>query len=124
ATLAGHVRIDDYAILGGFSGIHQFCRIGAHAFLAAHSFASMDVPAYVTAAGRPAEPYGINAEGLKRRGFTAEQIRNIRDAYKIVYRQGLKLEDAIAALEERVKDQPELEPLLDSLRNSKRGVAR
>ncbi|HEX6997043.1 MAG TPA: acyl-ACP--UDP-N-acetylglucosamine O-acyltransferase [Gammaproteobacteria bacterium] len=124
ATLAGHVRIDDYAILGGFSGIHQFCRIGAHAFLAAHSFASMDVPAYVTAAGRPAEPRGINAEGLKRRGFTAAQIRNIREAYKIVYRQGLKLEDAIAALAERADGQPELEPLLETLRDSRRGVAR
>jgi UDP-N-acetylglucosamine acyltransferase len=124
ATLAGHVRIDDYAILGGFSGIHQFCRIGAHAFLAAHSFASMDVPAYVTAAGRPAEPRGINAEGLKRRGYTPEQIRNIREAYKLVYRQGLKLEDAIATLTEQVGDAPELGLLLETLRDSKRGVAR
>src|SRR5690606_41469792 len=100
------------------------CRSGTHAFLAAHSFASMDVPAYVTAAGRPAEPRGINAEGLKRRGFTAAQVRNIRDAYKIVYRQGLKLEDAIAALAERAAEQPEIELLLETLRESRRGVAR
>lgn len=124
ATLAGHVRIDDYAILGGFSGIHQFCRIGAHAFLAAHSFASKDVPAFVTAAGRPAEPRGINAEGLKRRGFTPAQIRNIREAYKLVYRQGRKLEDAIAEIEQNVSTQPELLPLLETLRDSRRGVAR
>src|SRR5690606_19677075 len=109
ATLAGHVRIDDYAILGGVSGIHQFCTIGAHAFLAAHSFASMDVPAFVTAAGRPAEPRGTNVEGLKRRGFSAAQIRNVREAYRLVYRQGAKLEDAIAELETRVGEQPEIE---------------
>lgn len=124
ATLAGHVHIGDDAILGGFSGIHQFCRVGAHAFLSAHSYASMDIPAYVTAAGRPAEPRGINAEGLKRRGFSAEQIRNIREAYRVVYRRGLKLEDAIAALADRVSEQPEIEPLLETLRNSTRGVAR
>lgn len=124
ATLAGHVHIDDYAILGGFSGIHQFCRIGAHAFLAAHSYASMDVPAFIMAAGRPAEPRGVNAEGLKRRGFSAAAVRNIREAYRVVYRQGRKLDDAIAALAERAPEQPEIGPLLESLRQSTRGVAR
>ncbi|HEX7080881.1 MAG TPA: acyl-ACP--UDP-N-acetylglucosamine O-acyltransferase [Gammaproteobacteria bacterium] len=124
ATLAGHVHIGDYAILGGFTGVHQFCRIGAHSFLSMYSFVTMDVPAYVMAAGGPAVPRGINTEGLKRRGFTPEQIRNIRDAYRIVYRQGLKLDDALAALAERVESQPELRPLLDSLRASTRGVIR
>jgi UDP-N-acetylglucosamine acyltransferase len=124
ASLAGHVRVDDYAIIGGFSGIHQFCRIGLHAFLGAHSYASMDVPAYVTAAGRPAEPRGINTEGLKRRGFTPAEIRNIRDAYRVVFRQSLKLEEAIAELAKRTGGQPEIEPLLDTLRGSARGVAR
>ncbi|MGB7217132.1 MAG: acyl-ACP--UDP-N-acetylglucosamine O-acyltransferase [Gammaproteobacteria bacterium] len=124
ATLAGHVHVGDHAILGGFVGVHQFCRIGAHAFVSAHSYVSMDVPAYVTAAGRPAEPRGINAEGLKRHGFSAAQIRNIREAYRVLYRQGLKLEDAIATLADRVAEQPELEPLLESLRSSSRGVAR
>lgn len=124
ATLAGHVRIDDYALLGGFAGVHQFCNIGRHAFLAAQSFATMDVPAYVIAAGRPAEPRGINSEGLKRHGFTAAQIRNIREAYRAVYRQGLKLDDALAKLTERAPSQPEIEPLVETLRRSTRGVAR
>ena len=124
ATLGGHVHIGDYAILGGFTGVHQFCRIGAHAFIAMNSAVNMDVPAYVVAAGRPAEPRGVNAEGLKRRGFSPAQIRNIRDAYRVVYRQGLKLQDAIAAIAARVGDQPELEVLLVSLRAGSRGLIR
>lgn len=124
ASLAGHVYVGDYAILGGFSGVHQFCRVGAHAFLAMYSYVTMDVPAYVVAAGRPAEPRGINAEGLKRRGFSAAQIRNVRDAYRIVYRQGMKLEDAAAWIAERIESEPELEPLLASLRAGTRGLIR
>jgi len=89
-----------------------------------NSAVNMDVPAYVVAAGRPAEPRGVNAEGLKRRNFSADQIRNIRDAYRVVYRQGLKLQDAIAAVAARVEDQPELEVLLDSLRAGSRGLIR
>ena len=96
ASIAGHVRVGDYAILGGFTAVHQFCRIGAHTLSSMFSYVTKDVPAYVTISGRPAEPRGINAEGLKRRGFTADQIRNIREAYRIVYRQELKLDEAIA----------------------------
>jgi UDP-N-acetylglucosamine acyltransferase len=124
ASLAGHVHVGDYAILGGFSGVHQFCRIGAHAFLGMYSHVTMDVPAFVVAVGSPAAPRGINAEGLKRRGFSAEQIRNLREAYRLVYRQGLKLEDAIDQLDARVGEQPELQPLLESLRDGSRGIVR
>jgi UDP-N-acetylglucosamine acyltransferase len=124
ASIAGHVRVGDYAILGGFTAVHQFCRIGAHAMSSMFSYVTKDVPAYVTISGRPAEPRGINAEGLKRRDFTAEQIRNIREAYRIVYRQSLKLDEAIAELAPLLADQPELKPFVDSLRDGSRGLAR
>jgi UDP-N-acetylglucosamine acyltransferase len=124
ASIAGHVWVGDYAILGGFTAIHQFCRIGAHAFASMYSYVTKDVPAYVTISGRPAEPRGINAEGLKRRNFTADQIRNIREAYRVVFRQSLKLDEAIAELEPLVAEQPEIKPFLDSLRDGSRGLAR
>jgi UDP-N-acetylglucosamine acyltransferase len=124
ASIAGHVRIGDYAILGGFTAVHQFCRVGAHALTSMFSYVTKDVPAYVTISGRPAEPRGINAEGLKRRDFTPEQIRNIREAYRIVYRQSLKLDEAIAELAPLVASQPEIKPFLDSLRDGSRGLAR
>lgn len=124
ATLAGHVHVGDWAIFGGFSGVHQFCHIGAHAFIAMYAGLNRDVPAYTTAAGSPAVPRGINSEGLKRRGFDAEQIRNIKDAYRLVYRKGLKLAEAIAEIAERSKTQVELELFLESLRSSERGLIR
>ena len=124
ASIAGHVHVGDYTILGGFTAVHQFCRIGAHALSSMFSYVTKDVPAYVTISGRPAEPRGINAEGLKRRGFTADQIRNIREAYRVVYRQDLKLDEAIAELAPLVAAQPELQPFLDSLRDGSRGLAR
>jgi len=124
ATLAGHVRVGDWAIFAGYSGAHQFCHIGAHSFLGMYAGTSRDVPAYTMIAGRPPTPRGINSEGLKRRGFTAEQIRNIKNAYKIVYRQGLKLQDAIDELTGRVDEQPELELFIDSLNTSDRGLLR
>ena len=122
--LAGHVHIGDYAVLGGFAGVHQYCRIGAHAMLGIASVVTKDVPAYVTAQGQPAEPRGINAAGLKRRGFTPEQIRNIREAYRTVFRQALKLDEAVAIIDELVLDQPELQLFLDSLKQGTRGLAR
>ena len=122
--LAGHVHIGDFAVLGGFTGVHQYCHIGAHAMLGIASVVTKDVPAFVTAQGQPAEPRGINAEGLKRRGFTPEQIRNIREAYRIVFRQALKLDEAIRIIEELVLDQPELQVFLDSLTQGSRGLAR
>jgi UDP-N-acetylglucosamine acyltransferase len=124
ATLAGHVHVGDWVIFGGFSGVHQFCRIGAHAFLGMYTGVNRDVPAYTMVSGNPGVPRGINSEGLKRRDFTAEQIRNIKDAYRVVYRQGLKLADAIDELAARAATQPELDVLLESLRGSERGVIR
>lgn len=124
ASIAGHVRVGDYAILGGFTAVHQFCRIGAHSMASMFSYLTKDVPAYVTVSGRPAEPRGINAEGLKRRGFTPEQVRNIREAYRVVYRQELKLDEAIAQLTPLAAEQPEIKPFLDSLRDGSRGLAR
>jgi len=123
-TLAGHVTVEDYVICGGYSGAHQFCHIGAHAFLGMYAGVARDVPAYVMVTGQPPEPRGINAEGLKRRGFSAEQIRNIREAYRLVYRQQLKLTEALEQLEALLPEQPELRIFIDSLRVSERGIVR
>jgi UDP-N-acetylglucosamine acyltransferase len=124
ATLAGHVHVGDWVIFAGFSGAHQFCRVGAHSFLGMFCGTNRDVPAYTMMAGQPAAPRGINSEGLRRRGFSSEQIRNIKNAYRIVYRQGRKLNDAIAEIEQLVTEQPELKLFLDSLRTSERGLVR
>jgi UDP-N-acetylglucosamine acyltransferase len=124
ATLAGHVHIDDWAILGGFTGVHQFCRIGAHAMTAISTVVVQDVPPYVMAAGNSASPYGINAEGLKRRGFSPEALMTLKRAYRTLYKSGLMLEEARAKLEEEVKTHPEIQPILDFLAVSKRGIIR
>jgi UDP-N-acetylglucosamine acyltransferase len=124
ATLAGHVHVGDWVIFGGFSGAHQFCRVGAHAFLGMYAGVNRDVPAYLVVSGQPAVPKGINSEGLKRRDFDTEQIRNIKNAYRIVYRQGNKLAAAIDEIAELAKDRPELDVFLESLRSSERGVLR
>jgi len=124
ATLAGHVHVGNWVIMAGFSGVHQFCHLGAHSFLGMYSGCNRDVPAYTLVSGRPAVPRGINSEGLKRREFTTEQIRNIKNAYRIVYRKGLKLADAIIEIEKLVSNQPELELLLLSLASSDRGIVR
>ena len=124
ATLGGHVHINDWVICGGFSGIHQFCRIGVHAFLGMYSAVNRDVPAYTMVAGQPAVPKGINSEGLKRRDFGSDELRNIKNAYKLVYRKGLKLADAMEQIEALIEDQPELSPFLESLRSSERGLSR
>lgn len=123
-TLAGHVHVGDWAIMGGFSGAHQFCKIGAHAFLGMYSGINRDVPAYTMVSGNPGTPRGINSEGLKRRGFDADQIRNIKDAYRLVYRKGMKLADAIDEIAERATGHNELDMFLESLRSSKRGLIR
>jgi len=124
ATLAGHVHVGDWAIFAGFSGVHQFCHIGAHSFLGMYSGVNRDVPAYTMVAGTPGVPRGINSEGLKRRDFSTDQIRNIKEAYRLVYRKGLKLNEAIDEISERCKTQPELQLFLDSLRSSDRGLVR
>jgi len=117
-TLGGHVIIGDWVHMGGFAGIHQFCQVGAHAFIANNTAVTRDVPPFVMAVGRPAEPHSVNSEGLKRRGYSPEQIRNIRDAYRILYRSQLKLIEATEQIEQRAKNQPELQPLIDFLNDS------
>jgi UDP-N-acetylglucosamine acyltransferase len=118
ATLGGHVEMGDWVHMGGFSGIHQFCKVGAHAFIANNTAVTRDVPPFVMAVGRPAEPHSVNAEGLKRRGYNAGQIRNIREAYKTLYRSQLKLAQAIEQLTQRAAGQPEIEPLVTFLNDS------
>lgn len=124
ASIAGHVRVGDWAILGGFTTSHQFCHIGPHALTSMFTYITRDVPAYVVVSGRPAAPRGVNAEGLRRRGYSADQIRNIREAYRVLYRQGLKLEEAMQALTERAETQEELALFLGSLKGSSRGLVR
>ena len=123
-TLAGHVHLDDWVICGGFSGVHQFCKVGAHAFLGMYTGVNRDVPAYTLASGQPSVPKGINSEGLKRRDFTVDQIRNIKNAYRLVYRKGLKLSEAIEQIEAVVDEQQELRLFLESLRSTERGIIR
>lgn len=124
ATLAGHVYIGDWAILGGFSKVHQFCHVGAHAFSGMDTGLNQDLPPYVTASGMPARPVGINSEGLKRRGFTADQVRNVKRAYKILYRQGLRLEEARDRITELAEGNDELRVFADFLEHSERGIIR
>ena len=123
-TLAGHVVVGDYVTFAGFSGAHQFCRIGDHAFLGMYGGVGQDVPAYVMISGRPPRPRGINSEGLKRRGFGANQIRNIREAYKLVYRSGTAQDDALSQLRDRLERQPELERFISSIEAGQRGLLR
>jgi UDP-N-acetylglucosamine acyltransferase len=124
SQLAGHVTVGDYAILGGFTGVHQFCRIGAHAITGGSSLVLKDVPPYITASGHPAQPYGINAEGLKRRGFSADTIAALKRAYRAIYRAGDTVEQALAALAQQVGECPEIQPLIDFLTVPGRGIIR
>jgi UDP-N-acetylglucosamine acyltransferase len=124
ATLAGHVEIDDWVILAGFTGVHQFCKIGAHAFIANNTAVTRDVPPYVMAVGHPAEPHSINATGIARRGFSADQVRNIKTAYKTLYRSDLPLETAIERITEAAKHQPELQAFVDFFPRSNRSLIR
>ena len=121
---AGHVHMGDWAIIGGMTGIHQFVKIGAHAMSGMCSALSKDLPPYVMCSGDPAAPYGINTEGLKRRGFTPEQIENLRRAYKVIYRSGNTTEAARAELAELAKTQPEVQPFVDFFAASTRGIIR
>lgn len=124
AAVSGHVVVDDWAILGGFAGVYQFLHIGAHAFIGAQSHVNMDVPAYVMVNGTPPEPKGINTTGLERRGFSKEAILALRRAYKVLYRNGNTLEQAIAELTVMAGTTPEIVALIDSLRASKKGILR
>ena len=124
STLGGHVVLGDWVIMGGFAAVHQFCKVGAHAFLANNAAVTRDVPPYVMAVGGPAKPHSINAEGLKRRGFSPQQIRNLRNAYSTLYRSGLRLEDAVERLVEAARDQPEVQLLVDFIPQSTRSLVR
>ena len=128
ATLAGHVQVGDWVILGGFSAVHQFCKIGAHVMLGMNTSLSQDVPPFILLSGNPATPHGINIEGLKRRGFSREQIGALRTAYKSIYKSGLTLEQAKAALAAQADAAPDSAAHLSLLRNflasTTRGIVR
>jgi UDP-N-acetylglucosamine acyltransferase len=124
-ALAGHVEVDDYAILGGYTGVHQFCKVGAHVMTAVGTAIFKDVPPYVMASGSDgAEPHGLNTEGLKRRGFSSEALAALKQAYKTLYKSGLTLEEAKAALAEQARAEPAVQVLLDFLERSSRGIIR
>ncbi|MGH8800464.1 MAG: acyl-ACP--UDP-N-acetylglucosamine O-acyltransferase [Casimicrobiaceae bacterium] len=124
AQLAGHVFIDDHAVLGGFVGVHQFCRVGAHAMVAAGSIVLQDVPPFVTVAGSPAKPHGTNSEGLRRCGFSGDDIAAIKRAYKTLYRQGRPLDQARAEIAAAARAAPALQPLAAFLELPGRGIVR
>ena len=124
ASLGGHVRLGDWAILGGFTIVHQFCRIGAHSFAAMGSTISKDVPPYVMIGGHPAEPHGINVEGLRRRGYSSEQVARIKRAYKTLYNSGMRLSEAISQIENECLDCQELQTFAQFLRASERSIVR
>jgi len=124
AQLAGHVKVSDYAILGGFTVVHQFVRIGAHIITGMGTILLQDVPPFVLASGNPAAPHGINAEGLKRRGFSSATIMAIKRAYKTLYKSGLGFDQAREGIRAQLADCPDLQLLVDFLDQSERGIVR
>ncbi len=124
ATLAGHVIIDDFAILGGFTGVHQFCRVGSYSFSAISSVIVKDVPPYVLVSGNTAKPSGLNREGLKRHGFDSDTINILRKAYKAIYRDGLILKDALDVLTELSSESDKVELMHSFIAASERGIVR
>lgn len=124
ATLAGHVVIDDFVILGGFTGVHQFCRVGRHSLTAISSVVVQDVPPYLIVAGNTAKPGGLNRQGLKRHGFSQEVINDLRKAYKTIYRDGLLLKDALDKLESLTAESIEVSEFVRFIQASTRGIVR
>jgi UDP-N-acetylglucosamine acyltransferase len=124
ATLGGHAVVEDWAILGGFVGVHQFCRIGAHAFIGMGSLINADVPPFVMVAHKYAEPRDINAEGLKRRGFDATRVAAIKRAYRTLYMAGKPMAEARAELAESARDSADVRQMLDFIERSERGLLR
>ena len=124
ATLGGHVEVHDYAILGGLSAVHQFCRIGVHCMISGGTLIGKDICPYTIAQGERAKPAGINTIGLQRRGFSEEVIRNLKKAYKILFRSGLTLKEALETVKKEIQITPELKIILDFFENSERGIAR
>jgi UDP-N-acetylglucosamine acyltransferase len=123
-AIAGHVHIDDFVIVGGAVGIHQFCKIGAHAFLGAGGIILRDVPPFVMVSGHKNIPQGINSEGLKRRGFEKDEVLAIKRAYKVIYRAGNTIEEAIDALEAPANDHDGVARMVEFLRHAERGIIR
>ena len=124
ATLGGHVEIGDWVTMGGLSAVHQFTKIGAYSFIAHNAAVTRDVPPYVMAVGRPAVPHSVNSVGLQRRGFSAEQVLNIRRAYRVLYRSGLKLKMALEELEKAAVTQAEIRPFVEFIKRSERSIVR
>ncbi|MBX3666215.1 MAG: acyl-ACP--UDP-N-acetylglucosamine O-acyltransferase [Burkholderiales bacterium] len=124
AQLAGHVHVGSHAILGGFTVVHQFCRIGAHSITAMGTILLQDLPPFVTASGNPAQPHGVNSEGLRRRGYAPEAIAAVKRAYKTLYKSGLSFEEAGRQIAAGAAGQPALQPLAEFLATPGRGVIR
>jgi UDP-N-acetylglucosamine acyltransferase len=124
AALAGHVEIGDWVIVGGLSAVHQFCKVGPHALLGGGAIVTQDVPPYVMVAGNPAQPHAVNSVGLKRRGFTEDQIRNVREAYRILYRSDLRLSEAVEKLQPLAATQQEVRAFVDFIGTSTRSIVR
>ena len=123
-ALGGHVEVGDWVILGGLTAVHQFTKIGAHAFLGGGAILSRDVPPYLMVAGNPAVPHGVNAEGLRRRGFSDEQVRHIREAYRVLYRSDLKLAEALTQLAPLAEQHPEIRTFVEFIHGSTRSLVR
>ena len=124
SSLAGHVCVDDWVILGGFTLVHQFCQVGAHAFTAMGAIINRDVPPYVTVAGSFAEPKGINSEGLRRRGYSSDRIMAIKRAYRTLYMSGLPLSEARSELARAAEGAPDVRLMLDFIERSQRSLVR
>lgn len=124
ATLAGHVTVDDFAILGGLSAVHQFARVGKHAMISGGAMVTQDIPPFTIAQGDRAKAVGLNLIGMQRRGFSEETIRGLKKAYKLVFRSGLRLEAALQRIADEIDDDPEVRAFADFIRTSERGIAR
>jgi UDP-N-acetylglucosamine acyltransferase len=124
ATLGGHVEIGDWVTMGGLSAVHQHTKVGAYCFLAHNAAVTRDVPPYIMAVGRPAVPHSVNSVGLQRRGFTPGQILNIRRAFRLLYRSGLKLKAALEELEKAAVTQAEIRPFVEFIKRSERSIVR
>lgn len=124
ATLAGHVEVESTAILGGLVAVHQFCRIGSHTMISGGAMVTQDIPPYTIAQGDRAKTVGLNLIGLKRRGFSEETIRGIKKAYRLIFRSGARLEDALAQVSSEIEPSPELDHFVEFIKDSQRGIAR
>lgn len=124
ATLAGHVEVEDNAILGGLVAVHQFCRVGCHTMISGGAMIAQDIPPYTVAQGDRAKPIGLNLIGLKRRGFSEDTVRGLKQAYRLLFRSGLRMEEALTRIEQELTMNPELQHLLTFIKNSQRGIAR